>query len=166
MDRLPSKARLYARQHPLARWHRQRTSGLIAALALRTMLFVGGAGPTVTALRGQIGRSTVTGSPSGIPIRRRFVRMSTTSWPVERTRAMADVCRRGAANWIHSSVGETLHALAAAAAILRSPPCRALPGDRVGDPEAAKYVAVSDRSRSGPANPRSAVDVRRHVCRE
>jgi hypothetical protein len=83
MDRLPSAASSYARQHPLVPWHRQRISGLTAAWALCTMPFAGGAGPTITPLRALIGRSTVIGSPSGIPIPRRFGRMSITSSPLE-----------------------------------------------------------------------------------
>jgi hypothetical protein len=77
LDRLPSTARSYARQHPLARWHRPRISGLMAASAPRTTPFAGGARPMITASQDRTGRSTVTGSASGMPIRREFAPTST-----------------------------------------------------------------------------------------
>jgi hypothetical protein len=65
-------------QRPLAPWHGQRISGLIAAWALRTTQFASGVEPTIANLRVQIGRYTATGKANGIRIHRRSEPMSTT----------------------------------------------------------------------------------------
>ena len=77
MDRLPRRARSSIPQRPLAPWHGQRISGLIAAWALRTTQFASGVEPTIANLRVQIGRCTATGKANGIPIHRRSEPMST-----------------------------------------------------------------------------------------
>jgi hypothetical protein len=61
MDRLPRRGKSFAPPRPLAPWHGQRISGLIAAWALRTMQFASGVEPTIANLRVQIGRYTATG---------------------------------------------------------------------------------------------------------
>jgi len=78
MDRLPRTGTSSVPQRPLAPWHGQRISGLIAAWALRTMQFASGVKPTIDNLRVQIGRYTATGKANGIRIHRRSEPMSTT----------------------------------------------------------------------------------------
>jgi len=78
MDRLSRRGRSSVLQRPLAPWHGQRISGLIAAWALRTMQFASGVEPTIANLRVQIGRYTATGKANGIRIHRRSEQMSAT----------------------------------------------------------------------------------------
>lgn len=78
MDNLPTWARSSVPQRPLAPWHGQRISGLIAILALRTTQFASGLKSTIANSRVQIGRYTATGKANGIRIHRRSEPMSTT----------------------------------------------------------------------------------------
>jgi hypothetical protein len=84
LGRSPSMVMSSAPQHPPAPWHRQPISAIIAASERCMTPFAVGAMPITISWAGQIGKSMAIGNPSGMPIRRRFVRTFTTSLLVEK----------------------------------------------------------------------------------